>query len=203
MHAQDIEKYVQSTRLLSDQITKQELRVILRELQSVITRGITGDMVEFGCFVGTTSVHLQKLGQGRKLWLYDSFEGLPVKRPEDISPVGEQFKAGELHATKAQLIKNFKSQGVSLPHIKKAWFSDLTPADVPNEIALAFLDGDYYDSIMDPLKLIWPRLSKGATVIVDDYMNEALPGARKAVDEWCNKHNISVKTEASLAIFTR
>ncbi len=95
---------------------------------------------------------------------------------------------------------NFKKAGLPLPKIKKAWFSELTPADLPDKIAFAFLDGDYYESIMDSLRLIWSKLSEGAVVIVDDYANEALPGAAKAVDEWLRNHKARLKAEQSLAI---
>lgn len=199
----DIKKYVASVKLLSEQITKDELHVILRELQAVLDAGISGDIVEFGCYVGTTSVHIQRFLQSdahRSLWVYDSFQGLPEKTIHDQSPAGEQFKAGELSATKVQFIKNFKQARLPLPRIKKGWFSEVELKDVPDVIALAFLDGDYYDSVMDPLKLVWPRLSPGAMVIVDDYMNEALPGAKKAVDEWLRDHPARLQVEASLAI---
>lgn len=198
----DITKYVQSAKLLSDQITKDELRVILRELQVVIENSVPGDVVEFGCYVGTTSVHLQRFLQGtdRNLWVYDSFAGLPEKTEADISPAGEQFKAGELSAARAQFTRNFKQANLPLPHIKKGWFSDVTHDDLPEKIALAFLDGDYYYSIYDPLKLIWPRLAPGAVVLVDDYLNEALPGAKRAVEDWLREHSAKLQTEASLAI---
>lgn len=198
----DITKYVQSAKLLSDQITKDELRVILRELQVVIENSVPGDVVEFGCYVGTTSVHLQRFLQGtdRNLWVYDSFAGLPEKTEADISPAGEQFKAGELSATKAQFIRNFKQANLPLPHIKKGWFSDITPDDLPEKIALAFLDGDYYYSVYDPLKFIWPRLAPGAVILVDDYLNEALPGAKRAVEDWLREHPAKLQIETSLAI---
>jgi O-methyltransferase len=54
---------------------------------------------------------------------------------------------------------------------------------VPAQIAFAFLDGDFYQSIKDSLKLVLPRMSQGSVIIVDDYAREALPGAAKAVHE--------------------
>jgi O-methyltransferase len=48
--------------------------------------------------------------------------------------------------------------------------------------------------------LIEAKLAKGATVVVDDYANEALPGAAKAVDEWCRAKGYSVRVAHSLAI---
>ena len=191
-------------KLLSDQIDERELAIILRELERVLDAGIEGDVVEFGCYVGTTSVPLGKrlTGTDRTLYVYDSFEGLPDKTREDESPAGTQFVAGKLSATKKQLIKNFRQAHVPLPIITKGWFSDLTPEQVPAQIVYAYLDGDYYRSILDPLRLIWPRLSPGATVVVDDYANEALPGAARAVDEWLRTYPARLRVEHSLAIIS-
>ncbi|HVI69024.1 MAG TPA: TylF/MycF/NovP-related O-methyltransferase [Magnetospirillaceae bacterium] len=186
--------------IVSDQVNRTELAVILRELQKVLT--VTGDVVELGCFVGTTSLFLQRTikDTGKVLHVYDSFAGLPPKAPQDVSPVGEQFKTGELIATKAQLIKYFKQAGLPLPVIHKAWFEALTPADLPAKICFAFLDGDFYTSISASLAVIWPKLTPGAVVVVDDYHTEALPGVARAVKEWSRGHSFTVQTEASLAI---
>ncbi len=191
-------------KLLSDQIDERELSIILRELERVLKTNIPGDIVEFGCFVGTTSVPVGKriVSTNRTLYVYDSFEGLPDKSAEDESPAGLQFVAGELHATKKQLIRNFKQANVPLPVITKGWFSDVNDKQVPQEIAFAFLDGDYYHSVRDPLELVWKHLSPGAIILVDDYANEALPGAAKAVNEWLTTHSATLTVEHSLAIIT-
>ena len=170
----------------------------------MLTARTAGDVVEFGCYVGTTSVPLGKrlTGTDKKLYVYDSFEGLPEKSQEDEAPTGVQFKKDELLATKKQLIKNFKQADVPLPIITKGWFSNVSPEQVPARIAFAYLDGDFYHSVLDPLKLTWNRLSPGAIVIVDDYQNEALPGASKAVDEWLATHPAKLRVEHSLAIIT-
>lgn len=189
--------------LLSDQVSQKEIAVITRELSRTLAADVAGDVVELGCYVGTTSVFLAEAiaGSLRKLWLYDSFSGLPSKTDEDISPAGEQFQSGELHATKKQLEKNLRRFDRRSIVIKKGWFSDLNDADMPATISFAFLDGDYYRSIADSLELVWPRLTVGGCVVVDDYANEALPGAAKAVDEWAKNHHITVKSEQSLALF--
>ncbi len=190
--------------LISGQITALELRVILREINKVIEAEIEGDVVEMGCFEGTSALFLQRLLQQsksrKKLWLYDSFEGLPAKSREDSSPAGEQFRLGELKASKKRLIQNFQRAGLMVPKIKKAWFSELTAKDMPPEIAFAFLDGDFYDSVLISLELVWPKLRKGAMVVIDDYQTEALPGVQRAVDQWAHHHQFSLRSEASLAI---
>ncbi|RYX79290.1 hypothetical protein EON76_01045 [bacterium] len=198
----NIAGYVSGLTLLSDQVNKRELEVILRELTKTIDRDIAGDVVEFGCYEGTTSVHLAHFlrSTNKQLYLYDSFEGLPDKTTHDQSPAGMQFKTGELKAARKQLIKNLKQMNVSMPSIKKGWFSELLPNDIPEVVSFAFLDGDYYESIMDPLRLVWPRLSPGAIVVVDDYANEALPGAARAVDQWLQTHSGTLHIEASLGI---
>ena len=189
-------------KLLSDQIDEHELEIILRELEKAISS--EGDIVEFGCYVGTTSVPMAKrlAATDKKLYVYDSFEGLPEKTIEDQSPAGLQFKSGELAASKKQLIKNFKQAGLTLPVINKGWFSEISNEQVPQSICFAYLDGDYYLSVLDPLKLIWNKLSPGAIILVDDYANEALPGASKAVDHWLKTHPAKLKIEYSLAIIT-
>lgn len=190
-------------KLISDQVTEQEVTLLLHELERVLKGDITGDVVEMGCYIGTTSIHIAARLQdtGRRFHVYDSFAGLPPKTLQDQSPAGSQFIAGELAATKNIFIQNLRRAHVPLPRITKAWFHDLTPADVPSQIAYAFLDGDYYESICDCLRLVWPRLQPGAIVIVDDYVNEALPGAARAVDEWLRTHPVAqFRVEASLAI---
>lgn len=188
--------------IISDQVQRDELLTLLREFVRAMVND--GTIVEFGCYIGTTSLYIRRLLDQMKrtneFHVYDSFEGLPEKRSEDVSPLGVQFKAGELRVTKKQFIHEFHKAGLRLPIIHKDWFSDIFAQDVPNNIAFAFLDGDYYESIMTPLKLIEKKLSKGAVIVVDDYGNQALPGASKAVDEWCKRRGYSVRVTHSLAI---
>lgn len=188
--------------LISDQVTKAELAVLLNELEGVLRNGTAGNVVELGCYKGTSALFLQRMlvGTNRQLFVYDSFEGLPSKTAADTSPLGEQYKAGELLATKAELIKNFKQAGLPLPVIHKAWFNRLQPRDLPGQIAFAYLDGDFYESIKTSLGLVWPRLASGAVVVVDDYGHQGLPGARLAVDEWLKTHPAKLRVQESLAV---
>ena len=188
--------------LLSSQVNQNEINIIIGELRRVITSNIIGDVVEMGCYIGTTSVFIAKelLKTDKKFYVYDSFEGLPEKMDQDKSAIGGQFKAGELVASKKQFIMNIKRSGAMMPIIKKAWFSDLTANDLPEKIALAFLDGDYYSSIIDSFRVIEKSLSSDSVIIVDDYINDALPGVRLAVDEWLSTRKTKIRLEQSLAI---
>lgn len=193
--------------LITDQVDSRELGVVLRELERLLQRGEEGAVVEFGCYAGTTSLFIRRLIDryqlGNDFHVYDSFQGLPDKTPADESPAGDQFQVGELSVSKKDFIREFTRAHLDLPYIHKAWFSQIESDDVPNLIIFAFLDGDYFESIVDSLRLITPKLASHAVIVVDDYVNEALPGAAKAVDEWLMHHpGARLRVEASLAIIT-
>lgn len=200
--ANPVNTLVTSYALISDQVNAAQVQVILLELEKTLQRDIPGDIVEFGCYIGTTSLFIRRLlnelHDERAFHAYDSFAGLPEKSMQDSSGAGEQFKAGELSVSKKQFIREFQKAGLRPPIIHKGWFSELTTADVPEQIAFAFLDGDFYESIKDSLKLVLPRMSQGGVIIVDDYAREALPGAARAVHELLP--GVSVQTSHNLGI---
>lgn len=193
--------------IISDQVDAKELGVLLRELEKVLQSGVVGNIVEFGCYVGTTSLFIRRLLDAYnftgEFHVYDSFMGLPEKTQADASAAGEQFKAGELFAPRKTFIQNFKKAELKLPIIHKGWFADVAPDDVPESIIFAFFDGDFYESIRDSLELIAPKLAPSAVVVVDDYASEALPGAARAVDEWLlERPGKTKRVQASLAIIS-
>ncbi len=173
--------------IISDQVDREDLRIVLTYLEKVLSEGVPGAIVEFGCYIGTTSLFVRRLldarREPREFHVYDSFEGLPEKSREDDSPAGIGFKAGALNVSKKQFTREFQKANLKLPVIHKGWFSDITPQDMPGQVAFAFLDGDFYQSIKDSLKLVLPRMSKGGIIVIDDYAREALPGVARAVHE--------------------
>lgn len=168
----------------NDQVSAGETAEIMRCAAEALK--VPGDFVEMGCYKGDTSLLLADFlkGTGRKLWIYDSFEGLPEKSEYDSSVLGEEFKGGELYVTKREVKERFLRAGLPVPVIKKGWFADLDADDMPERIAFAFLDGDFYESIRDSLRLVGPRMVDGGVMVVHDYSNPALPGVKKAVEEW-------------------
>ena len=161
-----------------------------------------GDFVELGCYKGDTSLLLAEVlkGTDKKLWIYDSFEGLPEKSEIDESALGINFKVGELYVTKREVKERFLRANLPVPVIKKAWFNELTDSDLPGKIVLAFLDGDFYESIKVSLKLVAPKMADDGVIIVHDYQNPVLPGVAKAVDEWAQEQKKTIKTYQSMAI---
>ncbi len=206
MH-KEILKLINSHALISDQIDRRSLYVVLENLEKVLANGVPGDIAEFGCYSGTTSLFISRLllkraEHSRQFHVYDSFEGLPAKSNEDEGSVGHEFQEGKLQVSKKDFIRNYHKAGLPLPIIHKGWFEDLTDQDVPGKLAFTFLDGDFYDSIYQSLQLSWPRLSRGGVLCIDDYMREALPGVAKAISKYFGTEIKTIK-HANIGIITK
>lgn len=191
--------------IISDQVTREGLEVIWREFETAIRQNIPGHIVEFGCYAGTTSLFIRRLltahtQTAREFHVYDSFAGLPEKTPQDHNAAGVDFEAGKLYVSKADFIKVFRSANLPLPIIHKGWFSDIPPSQVPEPIACAFLDGDFYESIVDSLRLVWPKMSQGGVVLVDDYKRETLPGVERALYDFFHGKPPTIVAEHNIAI---
>lgn len=174
-------------------MTNIEQRMNLYHLVSqVLAYGVEGDFVELGCNTGDSSVLITKLleayGSDKKLAVYDSFEGLPPGKQID----GGFYKEGFCKTSEDVLRNNFKMYDLPVPEIHKGWFQDTLPNGLPERIAFAYLDGDFYDSIMISLQYVYPKLSPGAVCLIDDYSDpqinpkgfNRLPGVKKACDEY-------------------
>ena len=183
----------------NDQVSEAETRKIIEIARECLLK--EGDFVELGCYKGDTSLLLAEVlkGTNKKLWLYDSFEGLPKKSKEDDSEIGKDFQEGVLTVSKREVKQRFLRAGFKLPIIKKAWFSELGQEDLPEKIALAFLDGDLYQSIKDSLRLVADKMVKGGVIMIHDYNNPALPGVSQAVNEWREEKGVDLEVYKSLA----
>ena len=200
-------KLIRDYPIISDQMNKKRLTIILRQLEAALAVDIEGDIVEFGCFSGTTSLFIRRLLDlklsNRQFHVYDSFKGLPDKTIKDASVAGSNFKAGELKTSKKELINNFKRASLKPPIIHKGWFNEVKAKELPNNIVFAFLDGDFYQSIMDSLNLVWPRLVKGGGLVIDDYERSDLPGVSRAIEDFFASKLISIKHEQNLALIKK
>jgi len=173
--AHDINVSRKADVLLRNTLEMQDFSRIVHICHYVLeTQHLEGDMVEFGCYCGHTSKLISFI-TSKSLHVYDSFEGLPDT---------EENLPGEMKTSLDLLCENFTYDGIRLPYLRKGWFSDIKPEQVPEKISFAHIDGDLYISIMDPLKLIYDRVVPGGVILVDDYGDEYWPGVKKAVDEF-------------------
>lgn len=198
------------------QVADSETATILKIAREALS--LPGDFVELGCYEGDTSLLLAEILRdanadmeranledansddwvAKKLWIYDSFEGLPAKSNEDFSEAGAAFTEGVLSVSKREVKLRFLRANLPVPVITKGWFADLTDKDLPAKIAFAFLDGDLYQSIKDSLKLVEDKMVDGGIILVHDYNNPELPGVTRAVNEWIGSRKLIQKD--SLAI---
>ena len=188
------------------QIPDRETKLLLDKLRETLE--IAGDVVEFGCYEGDTSILLADVirdNADKWLYLYDSFEGLPAKTAEDNSADGWRFREGELKASPDTVRHKFKKYALPEPVIVKGWFNQLLPEDLPQMISFALLDGDFYESIKTSLELVAPRMNTGGIIVVHDYRNAQLPGSGKAVNEFLTSHpdEYSLSIVATMAILTK
>jgi O-methyltransferase len=174
-------------------MTSVEQRVNMFHLaSSVLAYKIPGDFVELGCHAGQSAVLFQKIiehyDKNRTLHVYDSFEGLPEINPLDGRT---PLRKGDMATSQEALLLNFSRAGLKPPVIHTGWFENTLKEQLPEKIAFAHLDGDLYDSIRVSLEYVYPKLSKGAVCLIDDYSDPALfdsvndcPGVKQACDEF-------------------
>ena len=149
---------------------------------------IEGDFVECGIYKGGTAAILSKyMGQGRHLYLYDSFEGMPETSPKDGTEAAKWV--GKCRGTIEDVKKAMKlvCTGDEQYTIKKGWFEQTFREKLPNKIALLHCDADWHNSVMLVLETFYPLLVEGGCVVLDDF--GYWEGCREAFYDFCAKHN--------------
>jgi O-methyltransferase len=175
------------------------LRNLRTALESVIQSNIKGDFVETGVWRGGASILARAVlaahnVKDRKIIVCDSFEGLPKPDPEKYpADKGSDFYTyAELAISLEEVKTNFAKFNLLDEQVVflKGWFKD-TMKDVPSkEIAVLRLDGDMYESTIDPLIHLFDRVPNGGWIIIDDY--EVVPAAKQAVHDFLDSKNLKV-----------
>jgi len=147
-----------------------------------VPRSVKGKIVECGCFVGGSSVNLSLVCAmtGRKLIVFDSFEGLPEPEQYDrwhhSQHVGhtDVYYKGRFAATRATVEANIAKYGdISVCEFREGYFDKTMPGfDEP--IVMAFLDVDLIDSLKPCLEGLWPNLQPGCRMYTHEARNLAL-----------------------------
>ena len=158
---------------------------------------VAGDLIETGVWRGGSTIFMRAILKAhnvkdRRVWVADSFEGLPPpntkKFPEDEGD--ELYTKEVLSVSLEEVKKNFRRYGLLDGQVKflKGWFRDTLPDAPVQKLAVARLDGDMYESTMDALVSLYPKLSPGGFLIIDDY--GGIEACRKAVHDYRGEHGI-------------
>jgi O-methyltransferase len=160
-------------------------------IQDVIANNISGDLIETGVWRGGATIFMRAVLKAyavtdRYVWVADSFEGLPMpdahRYPSDAGDT--YYQSRELAISLEQVKANFERFELLGEQVQflKGWFRDTLPAAPIEKLAVLRLDGDMYEATIQALTYLYPKLSRGGYVIVDDY--GAVAGCRRAVDDY-------------------
>jgi hypothetical protein len=155
-------------------------------VERVLNEQIPGDLAEAGVWRGGTCIFMRALLKvhgvtDRCVWAIDSFAGLP--------PGANWPEEHRLAVPMAEVQHNFRLYGLLDEQVRflPGWFRDSLPGGAPGPFAVIRLDGDLYESQMDALTYLYPRLSPGGFVIIDD---PQLAGCAQAIADYRAKHDI-------------
>jgi O-methyltransferase len=202
-------------------MTPKERMYALYEACRYVTRSaIPGDFVECGVWRGGSSIcaalsfeHFAGRNHGRKMHLYDTFEGMtkPTQVDVDASGVAAQTyidRYGDngrwVYAADEEVRSNFDHAGVTGCEVLlvRGDVLDTIPARAPEQIAICRLDTDWYESTAHELRHLYPRLAPGGVLIIDDYGE--WKGAREAVDEYFGETApLLVRVDASARLLVK
>jgi Macrocin-O-methyltransferase (TylF) len=165
-------------------------------IDRVVEEGVPGDVLETGVWRGGASILaravLRAWGEtGRRVVVADSFAGLPPpdpSYPQDSQSILHEY--AELAVSLETVRANFAKFGLLDDQVVflKGWFRDTMPRAPIARLAVMRLDGDMYESTIDPLKHLYDRLSPGGWVIVDDYF---IPACKAAVTDFLGERSLS------------
>lgn len=167
-------------------------------VEDALARHVLGDLVETGVWRGGATIFMRAILKAygitdRRVWAADSFRGLPppdVKRyPPDAGDSLHEYAF--LAVSLEEVQENFRRYGLLDDQVQflKGWFRDTLAAAPIERIAVLRLDGDMYESTWEALISLYPKLSMGGYVIIDDY--KVYRGCRQAVDAYRGQQRIA------------
>jgi hypothetical protein len=174
------------------------LRGLYRALGYVVKQDIGGDVVECGCARGGSAalmaLTLRQLGSPRKLWLFDTFEGLPAPSTEDPDFEIANLFTGTCVGTLGEVRELFdRLNATGDVRFVKGLFQETLPATPLSRIAVLHIDGDWYESVKVCLHSLYDKVVPGGVIQFDDY--GYWQGARKAVDEFLEIRGIQSRLQ--------
>ena len=181
---------------------------LIQAIKYVHTKKLEGDFVECGVWKGGSCMLIAKElikqnNLNRNIWLYDTFDGMTQPTDDDIeTETGIQGKDLLSNVEKTtekfnmwayapieEVKNNMLKTNYPIDNIKyiKGKVEDTLKSNTPRKIALLRLDTDWYESTKIELETLYPLITKGGILIIDDYGH--FEGAKRAVDDYFRKIN--------------
>jgi hypothetical protein len=186
-------------------VSPERLVAIMDAVRYIEARGIEGALVECGVWRGGSVLTMIKMLQelevdNREIYLYDTFEGMTEPGEADTSPFEPPARDTWLATPEGEKPWNWAfdsaiydidfvrqviaSSGYPMDrvHFVKGPVEETLPGTMPQSVALARLDTDWYESTLHELKHLYPAMPAGGVLIIDDFGH--WDGARRAVEEY-------------------
>jgi len=183
-------------------VSRERLIATINACKHAVHAGIDGDFVECGVWRGGNAIAaklaFENYGSDKKVWLFDTFAGMTAPSEADRAAFTgaaahekfEQSQSGDhnewCYASIEDVRRNFELAGVALDGVRfikgdvAETLGDET--NLPAAISVLRLDTDWYASTLRELEVLYPRLTKGGSLLIDDF--GFWEGARKAVEEY-------------------
>ena len=167
-------------------------------IYSIINDNVPGDFIETGVWRGGAAILMRGVLKeleiaDRKVWLADSFMGLP--KPDEKNYKADKgnklYKIKILKSSLEEVRNNFKAYDLLDEQVifLEGWFKDTLPKAPVDKLSLLRLDGDMYESTIQALLNLYPKLSAGGYIIIDDY--NAFHNCKQAVTDYRMDYNIN------------
>ncbi|MGN6605815.1 MAG: TylF/MycF/NovP-related O-methyltransferase [Jatrophihabitans sp.] len=168
-------------------------------VSAVIRDEVPGDLIETGVWRGGATIFMRGVlkafdDTSRTVWVADSFQGLP---PPDAArfPADEGddlHTKGGLAVGVEQVKHNFERYGLLDDQVRflVGWFKDTLPTAPIERLAVMRLDGDMYESTWQAIEALYPKLSPGGFVILDDFGSHPTQCGR-AIEDYRRQHGIT------------
>jgi hypothetical protein len=200
----DSDQQIISSALPFTMTPVERILCLIQAVDYVVDQKIPGDFVECGVWKGgsvvTAALTFIRAGDtSRKIYLYDTFEGMSPPTEDDVDTDGisaakhliEQPKNTDNHfwayAPLEMVRNNVLTTGYPADRFEfvKGKVEETIPGTMPKKISLLRLDTDWYESTMHELVHLYPLLESGGVLILDDY--GFWKGAKKAVDQYFSR----------------
>jgi O-methyltransferase len=181
-------------------LSKGQLDRLEKIMLACIESRVLGDFIEAGVFRGGAAIFMSAVLKAynvkdRKVWVADSFQGIPFSKKVLGDPV-DKWK-DRWAAQFEQVEANFKRYGLLNNNVRfiKGYFSTTLSRAPLGKLAVVRLDADSYESTMDALEVLYPKIPVGGYVYIDDWH---LPGCRAAVMDYRKSKGITERIDQTL-----